>query len=295
VKEIKEVLNARTGDYDDFLYAERQSLEAMLLHSSIGVDTLSDFVFDQIGSRSWDRVKLQNRDSPMISLLRGLTIEGNVESKLGKVHLYATNKFMDRKRYDFVVVQCEHHVQPAQLLVIFQYDRPARSPRFYAVVRYLRTSAQKEQPPASHQSPFQMYEWEQKPSALTSSNKRRRSKVKEFMYGIIDCKQIVTPAFVQSVFCKKKPLPICANPKWTDRFWYMERRYSDRGGWDDITIGDQTRIRTPAEENEGLNIVLPEMPAMDLPVYNSDDDVQFNDYDVDDDDDFDDFDDLDAF
>jgi hypothetical protein len=119
--------------------------------------------------------------------------------------------------------------------------------------------------------------------------------VKEFMYGIIDCKQIVTPAFVQSVFCKKKPLPICAKPKWTDRFWYMERRYPDRGGWDDITIGDQTRIRTPAEENEGLNIVLPEMPAMDLPVYNSDDDVQFNDYDVDDDDDFDDFDDLDAF
>jgi hypothetical protein len=45
----------------------------------------------------------------------------------------------------------------------------------------------------------------------------------------------------------------------------------------------------------GLNIVLPEIPAMDLPVYNSDDDVQFNDYDVDDDDDFDDFDDLDAF
>ena len=70
---------------------------------------------------------------------------------------------------------------------------------------------------------------------------------------MIDVATIVSPAFVHPVFCEHSPLPTCRYPDWKDRFWYMERRYTDCAGWDDVTIGQETRIR-----EEEVDITLPE-------------------------------------
>ena len=33
---------------------------------------------------------------------------------------------------------------------------------------------------------------------------------------------------------ENKAKPICGHPKYSDQFWYVDRKFFDRTGWDDI-------------------------------------------------------------
>ena len=48
----------------------------------------------------------------------------------------------------------------------------------------------------------------------------------------------MSPAFMTPVFSNN--MPIMGQPANGDKFWYLERRYSDRSGWDEITVEAQT-------------------------------------------------------
>ena len=32
------------------------------------------------------------------------------------------------------------------------------------------------------------------------------------------------------------PKPTCGHPKYSDQFWYVDRKFFDRSGWDDINL-----------------------------------------------------------
>ena len=54
-------------------------------------------------------------------------------------------------------------------------------------------------------------------------------------------------AFMQAV-CSNN-MPICGHPSRNDKYWHMEHQYSDRSGWDDITVAAGT-IAADQEANE---------------------------------------------
>ena len=82
-----------------------------------------------------------------VTLLQGISIEGNRESKLGKVLLYATNNYvMKRERFDSVVLLMtdddgRQYYQCAQLLVLLRVDTFDQQQTTYrAIVRYLQSA-----------------------------------------------------------------------------------------------------------------------------------------------------------
>ena len=40
------------------------------------------------------------------------------------------------------------------------------------------------------------------------------------------------------VFSITNEFPSCKHPSVNDRFWYIDRKFSDRAGWDDVEDGD---------------------------------------------------------
>jgi hypothetical protein len=160
-----------------------------------------------------------------------------VENKKGKVSLYATNKYMQqRASFDCVVLLMtddddNNFFQCAQLLVLLQIDDQDDTTH-HAIVRFLQTAkptkasgrgrrAVSQQPPPEYQSPFKIYEWERKANG-------------QFYTALVNIKSIVSSAFMVPV-CSNN-MPTCGHPSRNDKYWHMEHQYSDRAGWDDITV-----------------------------------------------------------
>jgi hypothetical protein len=74
-----------------------------------------------------------------LSIVSGLTFEGNEESKIGRGHIYAISEFRhdnNRPRYDFVEIDIGSKTALAQVLTFFSLsDENASS--YYAIVQYL--------------------------------------------------------------------------------------------------------------------------------------------------------------
>jgi len=167
-----------------------------------------------------------------LKLLGGISIEGNIESKFPKVHIYATNSYGLKnhvKRYDFVMIQQEDGKQPGQVLALIELsDYQKESILYFAIVRYLKPS--RHQPIASIECPFVIHDWEYHPH---SKYGRRRQTV---IVQMINVESIISPAFITPVFKKDSPSIDVNNPLESDLFWNMDVQFTDRAEWDDITI-----------------------------------------------------------
>ena len=179
---------------------------------------------------AWESLR---RGSNTLLLVQGISIHGNEESKLGKIHLYATHSFHGKSsRYDYVVIQLDQGaVQPAQLLLLFEMTNSrTQEITYYAHVRYLQLVTRiTDVPSKSYLCPFQMYEWEYQYSGGRGNRGR-----KKYVTQVVDIGTIIGPAFITAVKDKSKTDPTFSTPKWTDRFWLIDRKFCDRSGWDDI-------------------------------------------------------------
>jgi hypothetical protein len=247
---INSIINKRYYDLcvhssNQFESVDRSiTLDQLLLGSSLTAASFTKIITTYFEDESYE--KFFNEINPdSIQLLTGISIEGNVESKLGKVYLYATNMFRGNKcRYDFVMVNISDGVQPAQILALFLITGKEKSSQYYAIVRYLQPANQSKQPDASYNCPFTIYEWE-----YTT----QRTPV----LSLIEVETISGPAYITPVFRSDERIPNCERPSRGDNFWFIDRTFFDRAGWDDIhTINIETNINLHDYE-----IVLPDDDA----------------------------------
>ncbi len=96
---------------------------------------------------------------------------------------------------------------------------------YYAVVRYLKPS--KNQPHPNIECPFTMYDWEY-------NHIGRGHTRPTVLIQMINVESIASVAFITPVMSTKRNSPDYNNPLQSDLFWYMDRKFCDRAGWDEI-------------------------------------------------------------
>ena len=70
--------------------------------------------------------------------------------------------------------------------------------------------------------PFDVYKWEYADTRSLYPT-----------YDIIKIETISGPAFITPVFSSDNTLPNSSKPVRKDKFWYVDRAYFDRAGWED--------------------------------------------------------------
>ena len=244
----------------DNLMGERLLLDALLASVKVNVGTLSKQFKEFCGNECWDALKLP-LTPPSLIILQSISIEGNKESRLGKVILHATYNFRNsRPRHDFVMIQHEDWRQPAQLLLLFEMKSFNQlHSQFLAYVRYLTPVPHREETKPMYQCPFPRFALERGPGG------------RGFQQDFIDVSTIVGPAFITPVFVRNVNLPCCDHPSTHDRWWHIDRQYCDRAGWDEIqAVERQQQI----VQQQAIDIHIPLLD--DLNLYEDDDYVDSN-------------------
>jgi hypothetical protein len=208
---------------ENIIECESELLNHLILCVRVNIQTLSIALKNTFGDEVWDLIKFGERP-PSLTVLQSISIEGNKNSRLGKVMIYATNKFRNKRpRHDFVIVQHEDWDQPAQVLLLFQMNSfDNEHSQLFAYVRYLLPVDRRQETPAIYQCPFPRYQLEFGP--------RRRG----YSEAVIDVETIMGPAFITPTFQKGNSLPSPNNPQRRDLWWYIDRKFCDRAGWDNI-------------------------------------------------------------
>jgi hypothetical protein len=170
----------------------------------------------------------------MLYIHLGMSFGGDEDSKLGSGTMYATPTFGHKKngkpRYDFIVVNvvdekgCKSFAlaQVVTFIQIAQADEKGKKVKkkspvaFLAIVKYLELSVKKGvRNQKTSMCKFPRYKWSDEP------------------LQIIEFASIAGPAFVVPNMSKKvtagQPKPT------TDEFVYVERQFTDRSGWSDIS------------------------------------------------------------
>ena len=202
---------------------ETFTLNDILVGTNFDDRTFTNIIKYNIGNANYSKL-YRAIDPELLFIIPGISIEGNADSKAGKIYLYATNKFKGNKlRYDFVMVQNTDGLQPAQVMVfIMRQKNNDKIFEYYACVRYLTKAHERNQPHQMYNCPFDVYEWEYVDSRSLYPT-----------YGIIKIETISGPAFITPVFSSDNTLPNSSKPVRGDKFWYVDRSYFDRAGWED--------------------------------------------------------------
>ena len=268
-------------DENDLFFCEDINIASMLFGSSLTVETVSNYMKEKLGLENWNALKIN--DNSYVNIIQCISLEGNKNSKVGKIILYATNAFKNkRRRYSYVSVQITDSNQPAQLLCLLEYiSGEDNVPTYFAIIRYLMP-VRSSDPTFSKilnsiDSPFKLYEWEWN----YIINRSRRVKG-PFLTSIIEVETIVGAAFIIPVYKKTSTIPNSHNPKYEDRFWYADQQFFDRSGWDDVRL--QEEILENTDDNDDINdIHIPHLDNLDLNT-NNDIDSNSDEYDSNDND-----------
>jgi hypothetical protein len=229
---------------DGLLTCDETPLTDLITHSEVDDIYFSNAVRHCLGHENW--MKLSNKTLSM-TLLQGLSIEGNDDSKAGVNYLYCTESFLSDNlaRYDFVYVSLvDLEPQPAMLLTMFEISTEDRSSddsddeeenevcHYYAMIAYLRKSVQTEQPLSSWKCPLTKYQWELHYNNGVLGGSR--------LIQIVDMSTIIAPAWIVPVFHKTQTPVMGRHHRRTDRFWFLDRKFCDRAGWEDaVPIQDE--------------------------------------------------------
>ena len=188
----------------------------------------------------WNSLRDADEDRFQLFYLKGITLHGNEESRLNKNFIYATNSFRKKRslRYDYIMVNCEDGPQPAKLLALFKIeDNVLNSEHFYAYVRYLSFVDDVGGDnlignDIAGTCPFKILKWEAIETVPGRAIRR------QFNMEFIEVETIIGPAFIQPMFSQynnnREQIYQASHPLWTDKFWYLDRRYCDRQEWEDM-------------------------------------------------------------
>ena len=112
------------------------------------------------------------------------------------------------------------------------------------MVRYLKPSKRK--PIASLECPFQLYDWEYHPI-------RRGHPQPTVFIEMINVNSIVSQAFIIPYFSIHRSLPDYNKPRQDDTFWYMDIKFCDRAGWNDINVPGNDSLYDNLEVDLNIN------------------------------------------
>ncbi len=185
-------------------------------------------------------------DNAQLNILQGLKYEANIESGLGEGFIYATNNFngTGKSRHDFISLQLEdgegiEYQQLAIVLVCLQSYCEGKSSKFYMIVQTLEKVIEKRGDVPVYRPPhFTLWKWEQE---ITDENGKLQFQGKSlycFSTAAIAEVACVIPRFkkaskrqVESQSSTGGPGSISTSKD--DRFWYVNRKFMDRSGWED--------------------------------------------------------------
>ena len=225
-----------------------------------------------LGLDKWNLLKLNNNS--YVNIVQCISIEGNKNSKVGKIILYATNSFKNkRRRYSYVSVKITDSNKPAQLLCLLEYfSGEDNVTTYYAIIRYLMP-VRNNVPTyinilTSIDSPFKLYEWEWD-YFINRMNRRVKGP---FYTSIIEVDTIVGAAFIIPVYMKTSTIPDCHIPNYEDRFWYADGQFFDRSGWDDIQL--QNEVLENNDINDDINEI--HFPQFNNLYLNNNNDIDSN-------------------
>jgi hypothetical protein len=248
-----------------------ESYVALLKESNLSEASASILLKNTVGEKAWRSFKREVGPT-VVTCIQAISIEGNEDSRLGKIILYATHKFRNKRpRYDKVIVQLEGDtVQPAQLLALYMITSHNHlHTQYFAMVRYLMQVDDKEDIPTRYECPFAVYKWELGPYI---------GQTRQTVVQFIHVNTIMGPAFMPPVISKTRPSPISRHPRPTDRFWFVDRKYCDRAGWDNIQ-NSELIVNTGTNEDDSLYIAVPNLSEIDI----DDPDIYVDDSDDDED------------
>jgi len=244
-----------------------EEFDNLLNNMQLSPETLTATVRSAFGEGAWQILRGAYRPSKL-EVVQAISIEGNKESKFGKNIFYATNEFQKKRhRYDHVLVDIGGgETQPAQLMMLFQLHNHNRSHvQFFGLVRFISEIPQRLRPHARYACPFPIYEWE---------IQRGANRVRKFSTLFIDMAAIVGLAFVTPVFTENIDHPSPLNPKFSDQFWYIDKRFCDRDGWDNVLYADDIIPEQVAEVEAFIDLPHP----LELMEERADDENDDDDY-----------------
>lgn len=243
VSNTKEVLLKRSGD--TFQFAKEKV--TCPFHPNTDLKNIADLFKDIISENSYENWQnevygIDGIGNMKVSIIYGVTYRSSMDSDLGSGHLYAhhayggsvTNK---RPRYDFIQIEYENDVIPAQIIALIQVENTkTRELKFFGVCLYLKIvdttkkqnkakTTKKTQPQfAGLRIPFKHYQY-------NCANKYLYAK------DLVDLsEQMIRPAIVIPRFSMSGC--VHGKPSMEDRFFLIDLHYIDRSGWPDLITKD---------------------------------------------------------
>ena len=249
--------------------------ESLFVHSSL---SSSKFISQQLSKISshemWDKITEENTMYEF-SIVRCASYEGSKDSDVGKGVIYARGK-----RYDYVNVKVEQEengeftegYQVAQVLLMLQCHkhkniggkRVHQSTKWFFVVQYMKIMTidlKVNKPHTSHESIHQL-QWEKIPIA----NNQSRFNIDIVSLDSIAGSAMVIPYFStfyvngrnKSIGKLIKTPPINGKSASSDTFWYVDRKFFDRSGWEELveinSIGNSNMKTTGVSNNRHNDI-----------------------------------------
>jgi hypothetical protein len=190
------------------------------------------------------------------SIVRAVTYEGSEDSDVGKGVIYAMPDTDNNvKRYDYVNVKVEYQndqgediegYQAAQVLSIIQKhsytttndNKRVDSTEWFFIVQYMNTInvEQETSQPHSYHEYISVLEWE-----IVKEDNKLKYNIQMISLDNIIGSAMVIPYF--SFIEKKKSTtgktigtPIVGSPSRNDKFWYVDRKFFDRSGWNELDV-----------------------------------------------------------
>ncbi len=227
-------------------------------HSGVSNSTkLSEYLRDEFSDRAWDDITSEDTNVEF-SIVRCITYEGSKDSGVGKGVIYATAKNGKKgpPRYDYVTVKTTYRDEKtgkdvvsnvvAQVIMIIQVhvyedirnkNEQTKYSKWYLIVQYMRDSTLLlyGKPQTVRHDAIKQLIWDQ-------------NKDRSFSIGMIDIEMLVgsamvIPYFSSSIPKMRKPAeeiqkiftPIAGKPNVSkDKFWYVDRKFFDRSGWEEL-------------------------------------------------------------
>jgi hypothetical protein len=253
--------------------------ENLFCHKSLSSKTqlsryLRDYFINNEGIDIWNQM-IQINTMYEFGIVRAVTYEGSGDSDVGKGVIYAMPDTKNNvKRYDYVNVKVEYQndqgediegYQAAQVLSIIQKhsytttneNKRDDSTEWFFIVQYMNTinvEQETSQPHSCHEY-ISVLEWET----------IRDGNTIKYNIQMISLDNIIGSAMVIPYFSfieKKKSTPgktigtpILGSPSRNDKFWYVDRKFFDRSGWNELEVYKTMNVNDVVEQYLKKNII----------------------------------------
>jgi hypothetical protein len=176
-------------------------------------------------------------------ILQGASFRGDMDTGVQPGLIYCTNNFKRKgyKRYDYVLVDLEDAngnrvtqvAQVISILAMMENSTNTKDAQYLFIVQYMEEDGHPSGTQNEFNSSFKQLKWEY----YSVGNKQAQYSIHCISFENIIDTAVVIPFFSFETKSKRvHQMPIMGEPHINDRFYYIEKRYFDRSGWDELTL-----------------------------------------------------------